>query len=112
MKKKFIIKQLNLAKNESEKRFSLKENYGIDFTNYENNYYDIFMNFMIDYFNSDDVKDDIEWWFWEDVKKEIWLEKKPKGMKYEIEKGNLHEYKINIKKTKDFYKYLKITYLK
>jgi len=117
MNDKFILKQLTIAQNEVNKRLLLKNDTGIDLANYENGFLAIFENLIIKYFknkvkDTDIIIDELNLWLWEQ-NYEIWFKHKPDWIKskfFELKSDDLNKtpkgYKVNLKKPKNFLKYL------
>jgi hypothetical protein len=72
---KFCANILNDIKNEINKR-NIIYDYGVDLSNYENEYTICLMKCLVFILNKDNIKDDIEWWLYEDVDKIMWINDK------------------------------------
>lgn len=119
MNKKFIVKQLKLAKEEIKKRLSIENSYGLDMANYENEFTGIFVDMLAKHFINlgcvdidkeyQNLKSEIEMWLWENSYS-IFYKEKPAWIKSKHTKDKTHPYTISIKKPKCFYKYIIKTY--
>lgn len=74
--KGFIVKQLKKAQEEVNKRLSINETFGLDMASYENNFSQIFIDTLVEYFKYIGCKDDLSkpynsisdqiyFWLWE-----------------------------------------------
>ena len=86
-----IIKSLEFLKIECNKRDEIYK-HGVDLINYENHYSKVALDFIA--FNlflmnkknkksEEIIREDIDWWLYEDVEKKIWIKKK----EYDVEKA-------------------------
>lgn len=96
--KERLIKCLDLLKQEVNKRNKIYK-YGVDLINYENNYSTVAIDLIVFSLflmnkkrerSEEVIKDQINWWLYEKVKKRYWINKK--------------EY--NVEKAKDFVEFL------
>jgi len=76
---RFCASILDRIKKEIDKRNVLYD-HGVDLINYENEYTTCLMDCLVHILDKKNIKEDIEWWLYEDVDKEMWINE----IKYDV----------------------------